>query len=423
MTEAILLRKAGQLLTLRGPAGPRRGAALGDLGLIRDGAVLIRDGRIEAAGPGTEVEKLPGAKGAREIDAAGRVAMPGFVDSHTHLVFGQPRLMDYEMRLAGADYHQIAAAGGGIRSSVRAVRAASPADLEARARKFVAGFIRHGTTTIEAKSGYALDEAGEMKTLQVIKALSGEPLDIVPTYLGAHVTPPEYDGRPDAYIDWTCSHMLPRIGAGRLAVFADVYCDQGAFTVDQARRYLCAAKTSGLHLKIHADQFVHTGGARLAIELGAISADHLEQANEDDARALAKSTTIATLLPGSVYHLGLHRYAPARLLIAAGATVALATDFNPGTSPTCSMPMVVSLACVEMRMTPAEAIVAATINGAHAILRADRVGSLEPGKDADIIVLDAEDYREIPYYFGSCTVSMTIKQGRLLYQEGEVPGL
>jgi imidazolonepropionase len=331
--------------------------------------------------------------------------------------------MDYEMRLGGADYHQIAAAGGGIRSSVRAVRAATPADLEARARKFVAGFIRHGTTTIEAKSGYALDEASEMKTLQVLKTLNGGPLDVVPTYLGAHVTPPEYDGRPDAYIEWVSTHMLPRIGAERLAAFADVYCDEGAFTLDQARRYLCAAKDAGLRLKIHADQFVHTGGTRLAIELGAVSADHLEQANEDDARALAKSSTIATLLPGSVYHLGLHRYAPARMLIAAGATVALATDFNPGTSPTYSMPMVLSLACVEMRMTPAEAVVAATINGAHAILQAHRVGSLEAGKDADIIVLDAEDYREVPYHFGANAVSMTIKKGRVLYQEGEVAGL
>ncbi len=346
--------------------------------------------------------------------------MPGFVDSHTHLVYGRPRLLDYEMRLAGADYHAIAAAGGGILSSVKALRAAAPEDLEAQARRAVRQFTRHGATTIEAKSGYALDETGEMKALVVMAAIDGQPVDIVSTYLGAHMVPPEYAEKPDAYIDWMCAEMMPRIRRQRLVLFADVYCDRGAFTLDQARRYLECARDLGFELKIHAEQFTHTGAARLAVELGAASADHLEQADEQDAEALSHSPTIATLLPGSVFHLGLDRYAPARLLIEKGAAVALATDFNPGTSPTCSMPMVLSLACIHMRMTPAEAVSAATINGAHALRRADLTGSLERGKQADVLVLDAEDYRELPYHYGVNLVATTIKRGVVVYQQGEV---
>ncbi len=409
-----LLRGAGQLLTLRGPDGPRRGAALRDLGIVTNGAVLIKDGLIVEAGPARRIEKLAAARRARVIDAAGCVVMPGFVDSHTHLVFARPRLVDYEMRLAGASYASIAAAGGGIQSSVAAVRAMSAVHLEARAKSALAAMALHGTTTLEAKSGYALDEPGELKTLRIFARLNGQPLDIVPTYLGAHITPLEYRGQPDAYIDWTIAHMVPLIRRRKLARFVDVYCDQNAFTLEQSRRYLDQAQRLGFGLKIHAEQFARTGAARMAVGLGAISVDHLEQASREDIHALAQSETIATLLPGSVFHLGLRDYAPARELIDAGAAVALATDFNPGTSPTFNMQMILSLACTEMRMSPAEAISAATINGAHALGLAGSLGSLDPGKQADLLILRVQDYRELPYYFGANNVRQTFKRGVIL---------
>ncbi len=421
MSESLLIRRAGQLVTLRGPEGARRGAALSDIGIVPDGAVLITDGMIEAAGAAEDVERLAaGADNVIELDAGGRVVMPGFVDSHTHLVFSQPRLLDYEMRIRGADYHQIAVAGGGILSSVKAVRNAAPEELETQARRAIQNFARHGTTTVEAKSGYGLDETAEMKTLVVLAAIEGQPLEIVSTYLGAHVIPPEHAKDPDGYIDWIAREMMPRIRRQKLASFADVYCDEGAFTIEQARRYLLAAREIGFQLRIHAEQFSHTGAARLAVELEAASADHLEQADHEDAVALGNSSTVATLLPGSVFHLGLDRYAPARSLIENGAAVALATDFNPGTSPTCSMPMVLSLACTRMRMSAAEAICAATINGAHALRRGHLMGSLDPGKQGDVILLNATDYREIPYHFGVNLVATTIKRGVVIYQQGQV---
>ncbi|MFN7995520.1 MAG: imidazolonepropionase [Bryobacteraceae bacterium] len=409
-----LIRGARQLLTLRGDAGPRRGRALTALGIVEGGAVLIENGRIVDVGPAQKIEKLETATRAEVIDAGGRVVMPGFVDSHTHLIFGSPRLMDYEMRLAGAQYAEIAAAGGGILSSANAVRSMTAAQLQEQGRAFLCAMARHGTTTVEAKSGYALDEAGEIKTLGAISELNGKPLEVVATYLGAHVPPPEYRAKPDEYIDWVTADMLPKIRSQNLADFVDVYCDSGAFSLEQSRRYLTEASRLGFGLKIHAEQFLRSGATQMAVELGATSVDHLEQAGEPEVRALARSGTIATLLPGSVFHLGLHHYAPARALIDAGVAVALATDFNPGTSPTFSMQMVLALACTQMRMSPAEAITAATINGAHAIHRADRVGSLEPGKQADLIVLDLSDYRELPYYFGANHVHLTMKRGILL---------
>jgi imidazolonepropionase len=412
------VRGARQLLTLRGPTGPRRGAALRELGIIQDGAVLVREGTILSVGPTRRVENLSEARTAEEIDATGRVVMPGFVDSHTHLVCGAPRLADYEMRLGGATYKEIAEAGGGILMSVRSLRGTPGSRLLAQARRTLQAFVRHGTTTVEAKSGYGLDESGELKILRVLAALQRDPVDILPTFLGAHAVPPEYDGAPDEYVRWMCSHLMPLVRRRKLARFADVYCEQGAFTVEQARVYLQAARELGFVPKIHAEQFSHSGGARLAVEMDAASADHLEYADEDDIVMLAASSTVATLLPGAVFHLGLDRYAPARELIDAGAPVALATDYNPGTSPTCNMQVILSLACTQMRMLPAEAIAAATINGAHALRCASRTGSLEAGKQADLILMDVSDYREIPYHFGMNLVSMTMKKGSVVYRSG-----
>lgn len=406
MSNRLLVRGARQLLTLRGGPEARRGPALRELGLIRNGALLVQDGRIAAVGPARQVERLAAARGAKEIDAGGCVVLPGFVDSHTHLVHGPARLWDYEARLEGQTYEQIAAAGGGILSTMRAVRTTPAARLQAMARESMNQMARHGTTTVEGKSGYGLNETAEFKVLRVTAALGA-----VPTFLGAHVTPPEFAGRSDEYIDWLIADLMPKVARRKLARFADVYCDSGAVSVAQARRYLLAARALGFGLRMHASQFANLGAVQLAVELGAMSADHLEVIGEAEIDALANSSVIGTLLPGSVFHLGLTSYAPARRLIEAGAAIALATDFNPGTSPTPSMPMVLSLACTQMRMTPAEAISAATINGAHALGLAEETGSLEVGKHADFAVLAISDYRELPYSFGVNPVKVTVRRG------------
>jgi len=405
MNHSVLVRNARHLLTLRGPDGPRRGAAMRDLGIIENGSVLIENGRIKAIGH--DIEK---PKGIEEYDATGKVVLPGFVDSHTHLVWMHPRLLDCDLRIQGATYAGIAAAGGGILSTVRTMRQTEEADLLSRARKTLTAFYHHGTTTIEAKSGYGLDEATELRTLGVLKTLADEGHDVIPTYLGAHVLPPEF-ASPGEYINWIASDMLPRIKKEGLALFADAFCEQGAFTLDQTRTYLEAARHNGLGLKLHAEQFSRSGAARLGVAMDAVSVDHLESAGPEDAAALANSSTIATLLPGAVFHLGLQGYPPARMLIDAGAAVALATDYNPGTSPTVSMPMIISLACTQMKMTPAEAIAAATINGAHAVRAASRAGSIEEGKDGNLAIFDAADYREIPYHFGMNLATATILRG------------
>jgi imidazolonepropionase len=395
---------------------PRRGRALAELGIIRDGALLTHDDRIVAVGPRRRIERLPKARRAEKLDLGGRVVLPGFVDSHTHLIFPASRAAEYEQRNSGATYEEIARSGGGIRSSVKGLRAASTSTLKTRALKNLREFAAHGTTTIEAKSGYGLEWKSELKILEILYDLNQEhPLDIRATFLGAHVVPREFQRRPEAYIDLLVRRWIPTVATAGLAEFCDVYCDRGAFTVAQARRILMAGRACGLVPRIHAEQLAHTGAARLAIELQAASADHLEKIDRNDIRALGLSNVVCTMLPGCCFHLGLKEYAPARKLIEAGAIVGIATDFNPGTSPTLSMPMILSLACTQMRMTPAEAITAATINPAYSLRLHDRVGSLEVGKYADLAAFDVADYREIPYYFGVNLCSLTMKRGAVIH--------
>ncbi len=387
-----------------------------DLGVIRDGAIFIRGDRIAAVGPRRRVEALREARHADKLDLGGRVVLPGFVDSHTHLVFPESRVDEYEQRIAGKSYEEIARNGGGILSTVNALRKASPRGLAARASSYLEKFARHGTTTIEAKSGYGLDWRGEAKILHLLDALhQDQPLDIVRTFLGAHVVPPEYRRRPAEYVDLLVRRWIPSVATAGLAEFCDVYCDRGAFTLPQARRILKAARACGLVPRIHAAQFERTGAASLAIELQAASADHLDHIRDSDARALALSNVVCTLLPGCNFHLGLPQRAPARPLLDSGAVVALATDFNPGTSPTVSMPMILSLACSQLRMTPAEAISAATINPAYSLRVHDRAGSIEVGKYADLAAFDVADHREIPYHFGVNLCSMTMKRGVVIH--------
>jgi imidazolonepropionase len=412
-----LITGCSQLLTLRGPV-PRRGRALAELGIIRDGALLTHDDRIVAVGPRRRIERLPKARRAEKLDLGGRVVLPGFVDSHTHLIFPASRAAEYEQRNSGATYEEIARSGGGIRSSVKGLRAASTSTLKTRALKNLREFAAHGTTTIEAKSGYGLEWKSELKILEILYDLNQEhPLDIRATFLGAHVVPREFQRRPEAYIDLLVRRWIPTVATAGLAEFCDVYCDRGAFTVAQARRILMAGRACGLVPRIHAEQLAHTGAARLAIELQAASADHLEKIDRNDIRALGLSNVVCTMLPGCCFHLGLKEYARARKLIEAGAVVGVATDFNPGTSPTLSMPMILSLACTQMRMTPAEAITAATINPAYSLRLHDRVGSLEVGKYADLAAFDVADYREIPYYFGVNLCSFTMKRGAILHKK------
>jgi imidazolonepropionase len=423
LSITTLISGASQILTLRG-RGPRRGAALANVGLVKNGAVLIADGLIAAVGSRAQVEAHPLARGAQRLDAAGRVALPGFVDSHTHLIHAASRAEEYELRITGASYEEIAKRGGGILNSVKKLRAATSDTLKQRAHSALRQFAAYGTTTIEGKSGYGLDLASELKILKLHKELSAEqPLDIVSTFLGAHVIPAEFRTRPSGvkdYVSLLIDKLLAEIAQQKLAEFCDVFCERGAFTLAQSKQILEAGKRYRLRPRIHAEQLSRTGATQLAVKLGAASCDHLEKINRADIRALAKSKTVATLLPGCDFHVGLKQYAPARDLVDGGAIVALATDYNPGTSPTVSMPMILSLACTQLRMTPAEAITAATINSAYSLGREKQIGSLEVGKFADISIFDVDDYREIPYYFGMNTCYATIKRGHIVYSRSSL---
>lgn len=369
-----------------------------DLGIIADGALLMEDGRIAQAGPRAAIEALIGPNDA-VIDAGWRVVLPGFVDAHTHPVFAGNRAAEFEQRCQGASYAEIAAAGGGIRSTVRETRAASEDELLASAQRYVGWFHAGGTTTIEAKSGYGLTLEDECKILRVIGRLKS--IRAVPTFLGAHEIPDEYRGRPADYTDLVIHEMLPLVARERLAEYCNVFCEPGIFSIEESRRVLAAARSLGLGLRMHADQLSDSGGAALAAELRAATADHLEHTSTRGILALQAARVQPVLLPGSVYALGSTHYPKAREMIEAGLAVVLATDFNPGSSPTPSMPMILSLACTQMRMSPAEAITAATINAAYSLGRGQEIGSLEVGKRADFVIHDCSDYREIACFFGA----------------------
>jgi len=413
--KSLAVLHASQLVTLEGPNRPRVGTEMRELAIIRDGGMLISDGKIRSVGRSDQIEK--NASNAEIIDAEGRIVLPGFVDAHTHLVFAGNRLDDFERRARGESYEQIAKAGGGIWSTVEKTRAASDADLLKHAKMHADWFLKCGTTTVETKSGYGLTLEDELKILRVIRQLDEElPLEIVPTFLGAHAVPREMDA--DEYIKLVIEEMLPRIASGKLAEFCDVFCERGYFDIEQSRKILGAAKKLGFKLRGHVDQLSNSGGAKLMAELGASTADHLEKADNQGIAAMKSANVQPVLLPGSVYALGSSDYPRAREIIEAGLAVVIATDFNPGSSPTPSMPMILSLACTQMKMSPAETITASTINAAYSLNRGDRIGSLERGKLANFSIFDAEDYRELAYWFGIPQTHSVYIRGKCVSRSG-----
>lgn len=419
---AVLLANVNQLLTLQsatGNPGPRRASDLKDLGIIENGAVLCLGGKIVSVGTTKDALRDPWLKKNRkkviEIDCSGKVVLPGFVDSHTHPVFVGPRLVDFEKRIEGASYEQIAAAGGGIRSSLEAVRTAGKRLLADKVLATLRDMAAHGTTTVEAKSGYGLTVESELKSLEAVRdAASQWPGTVVATLLGAHVVPKEFQGRSQKYVECVCIEMIPQAARRKLARFVDVFCDKGAFTAEETEQIFEAAKLHGLSVRAHMGQLTKTL-LRPFLRFNPASFDHMDHVSDDDILELAKHDTVATLVPGANYFLGLKEYPNARKLIDAGVPVALATDYNPGTSPSLSMPMAMSLACTHMKMSPAEVIAASTVNGAWALRVADRKGTIEPGKDADLAVFDVKDYREIPYWFGANRCSITLIGGAVAY--------
>ena len=423
----LFLADIGQLLTLRSPSGnpgPRRGPELNELGIIEDGALLCIGGKIVSVGKTKDALRDAWLKKNRkkilEIDCENKVVLPGFVDSHTHPAFISPRLVDFEKRIAGATYEEIAAAGGGIRSSLEGVREASKKALSEKILNAFHEMSAHGTTTVEAKSGYGLSLDSEIKSLEAIRhAASQWPGTVVPTLLGAHVVPPDFKGRATEYVDLVCDEMIPRAAKRKLAQFVDVFTERGAFNLLDTQKIFRAARNYGLGTRAHACQLSSVALSVLLV-FDPASLDHMDFVSDDDVRKLAGRNTIATLVPGANYFLGLEKFPPARKLIDAGVPIALATDYNPGSSPTTSMPFVLSLGCSHMKMSPAETIAASTINGAWGLRLQDRKGSIEPGKDADLAIFDAKDYREIPYWVASDRIAVTILNGILVRRRENV---
>jgi imidazolonepropionase len=420
MQVDLLIHSAAQLVTCASPNEPKRGAAMRDVGVIEDGAIAIADGLIVAVGHSDEIRNTHSAH--RTLDARDKVVCPGFVDPHTHVVFAGDRVNEFELCIQGASYMDIMAAGGGIVSTVCTTREASLERIVLESRKRLDAMVQLGTTTAEAKSGYGLDTTTELKLLRAIEELDRtHAIDLIPTFMGAHAIPPEFKGRADDYADLVVDEMLPaaaawyrqsRFASGR-PFFCDVFCEQNAFDVAQSRRVLQAAQAHGLGIKAHVDEFTSLGGVAMALQLGATSIDHLDVTTNDDKLKLANSNTIGVVIPVVNFNLGSAHFADAHGLIDAGAAIALSTDINPGSAPCPSMPLVMAIACRYQKLTPAETLNACTINAAHAIGMGHRVGSLEVGKQADVLIVDAPDYRHLAYQFGVNLVEMVIKRGKM----------
>jgi imidazolonepropionase len=411
--QDLVVANCGQLLTLAGSAFTRRGTAMRELGMLKDAAMLVRDGRIVLTGTWKEIQATAGGS-TEELNAAGRLVTPGFVDAHTHLIFGGNRVEEFERRAGGESYQSIAASGGGILSTVGQTRLATEEELEASARHRLDWAIRNGTTTIEIKSGYGLSLIDEIKILRVAQRLQ-DAIRVVPTFLGAHEIPEEFRGNRSGYIDLILNEMLPVISREKLAEYVDVFCESHLFSLEETAQIVRRGRALGLPARLHVDQLQDSGGAALAASLGAATADHLECTNNTGIEALKQANVQPVLLPGSVYALGSHRYAPAREMIAAGLPLVLASDFNPGSSPTPSIPMVISLAVTQMKLSVAEAITATTVNAAHSLSRGHLAGSLEPGKTADFVIHQFNDYRELGYYFGVEPAEQVFMGGRCVY--------
>jgi len=415
----LLIENASEVITLRGGSRkPLLGEQMKNLGIIKDGSIAVKEGKIVAVGKTREIKRK--FEGKETVDAGEKVVMPGFVDPHTHLVFAGSREEEFEMRIQGSTYMEILEGGGGILKTVRETRKASRDELIESCKKTLDTMLEHGTTTVEAKSGYGLTTMDEIKCLEVMKVLNEKhPIDIVPTFLGAHAVPLEYKDNADEYVSLMINEMIPEVANRKLAEFCDVFCEKGVFNINQSREILLKGKKQGLMPKLHADEMTGLGGAELAAEVGAISAGHLLFASDNGLKAMGKQGVMAVLLPGASFSLMTRRYADARKMISWGVPVTLGTDYNP----ICwieSQQIVIALACHQMRMTPPEAITAATINAAHAINRAQTVGSLEANKKADITVLNAPNHKFLGYRFGTNVVDKVIKDGKLVVSEGKI---